>query len=269
MFWYDETNRRQARDWRPEIHDSDGLAIWTGDGEHIWRPLNDPPQRAGELGFVDKDPKGFGLLQRDRNFENYEDDGVFYDRRPSVWVEPLERLGRGRRAARRDPDRRRDPATTSWRTGCPKAPVESGVGVVLRIPPALAGRRALSAEPRARDRDPRRARRHPRPAAAARTRRSSSSISPAARSRISRRATGAAIVDASRGTIDSDYVLQVVGTTHWRAFFDHRRRRRRPRRYPRLPALQRQAAERDLALPVHPVRLLAVKPSRSAGSRAA
>src|SRR5262245_28316953 len=88
MFWYDETNRHQAKDWRPEIHDSDGLALWTGGGERIWRPLNDPPQVQTSV-FVDSNPKGFGLLQRDRNFENYLDDGVFYERRPSVWVEPL------------------------------------------------------------------------------------------------------------------------------------------------------------------------------------
>ena len=117
MFWYDETNRRQARDWRPEIHDSDGLAILTGAGEHIWRPLNDPPQLQVSS-FVDNNPKGFGLLQRDRNFENYEDDGVFYDRRPSVWVEPLEGWGEGAGAAGGDPDRRRDQRQHRRRTGC-------------------------------------------------------------------------------------------------------------------------------------------------------
>ena len=45
--------------------------------------------------FVDSDPKGFGLLQRDRDFVHYLDDGVFYERRPSVWVEPLEPWGKG------------------------------------------------------------------------------------------------------------------------------------------------------------------------------
>ena len=44
MFWYSEHNRTVARDWRPEIHDTDGLAIWTGAGERIWRPLNNPPR---------------------------------------------------------------------------------------------------------------------------------------------------------------------------------------------------------------------------------
>lgn len=94
MYWYSETDRRQAIDWRPEIHDSDGLAIWTGAGERIWRPLNNPPQTVTNA-FLDRGPKGFGFLQRDRDFDHYQDDGVFYDRRPSVWVEPLGDWGNG------------------------------------------------------------------------------------------------------------------------------------------------------------------------------
>ncbi|MEQ8343973.1 MAG: glucan biosynthesis protein D [Sneathiellaceae bacterium] len=94
MFWYGETDRRKGPDWRPEIHDSDGLAIWTGGGERIWRPLKNPPQVMTNS-FQDTDPKGFGLLQRDRDFENYQDDGVFYDRRPSLWVAPKGGWGKG------------------------------------------------------------------------------------------------------------------------------------------------------------------------------
>ncbi|MFC6489113.1 glucan biosynthesis protein [Nitratireductor sp. GCM10026969] len=94
MYWYSETNRRQAVDWRPEIHDSDGLAIWMGNGERIWRPLNNPPATVTNA-FLDEDPKGFGLLQRDREFTHYQDDGVFYDRRPSAWIEPTNEWGRG------------------------------------------------------------------------------------------------------------------------------------------------------------------------------
>jgi glucans biosynthesis protein len=94
MFWYDTHNRHVATDWRPEIHDSDGLAIWSGTGERIWRPLNNAPSVQTST-FYDKNPKGFGLLQRDRNFTHYEDDGVFYNRRPSVWVEPLGPWGEG------------------------------------------------------------------------------------------------------------------------------------------------------------------------------
>jgi periplasmic glucans biosynthesis protein len=92
MFWYGENG--VARDWRPEIHDSDGLAIWTGAGERIWRPLVDPP-RVATNSFADKGPRGFGLLQRDRSFDHFQDDGVFYERRPSAWVEPIGDWGPG------------------------------------------------------------------------------------------------------------------------------------------------------------------------------
>lgn len=94
MFWFSETNRHGATDWRPEVHDSDGLAIWTGSGERIWRPLYNP---AGvrTSSFVDVDPQGFGLFQRDRDFASYQDDSVFYERRPSAWIEPLHPWGQG------------------------------------------------------------------------------------------------------------------------------------------------------------------------------
>ncbi len=88
MFWYGEGSRSQGTDWRPEIHDSDGLALLTGAGERIWRPLVNPP-RATTSSFGDHDPKGFGLLQRDRSFDHYQDDGVFYEKRPNLWVEPF------------------------------------------------------------------------------------------------------------------------------------------------------------------------------------
>lgn len=93
MYWFGENDRQYRVDWRPEVHDSDGLAIWTGWGERLWRPLNNPP-RTTASSFLDENPKGFGLLQRDRVFDHYLD-GVFYDRRPSLWVEPKGNWGRG------------------------------------------------------------------------------------------------------------------------------------------------------------------------------
>ena len=93
MYWFSETVKGTGADWRPEVHDSDGLAIWNGAGEHIWRPLNDPLQ-ASASAFGDNNPRGFGLLQRDRDFNNYQD-GVHYERRPSLWVEPLDAWGEG------------------------------------------------------------------------------------------------------------------------------------------------------------------------------
>jgi glucans biosynthesis protein len=87
MFLCGENDFRVVRDWRPEIHDSDGLSMLTGAGEWIWRPLVNP---AGIRvnSYSDETPRGFGLLQRDRNFDHYQDDGAYYDRRPSLWVEP-------------------------------------------------------------------------------------------------------------------------------------------------------------------------------------
>ncbi len=94
MFWFSETKKETAIDWRPEVHDSDGLALWMGSsGERIWRPLNNAP-RVITSSFLDENPRGFGLLQRDRVFDHYQD-AVFYDRRPSLWVEPNGNWGKG------------------------------------------------------------------------------------------------------------------------------------------------------------------------------
>jgi glucans biosynthesis protein len=93
MYWYSETAKPAGLEWRPEVHDSDGLALWTGTGERIWRPLN-APSGVGVSAFADKGPRGFGLFQRDRSFDHYLD-GVRYERRPSLWVEPLGDWGEG------------------------------------------------------------------------------------------------------------------------------------------------------------------------------
>ncbi|HEX7227932.1 MAG TPA: glucan biosynthesis protein D [Candidatus Binatia bacterium] len=94
MYQHGENDRRMASDWRPEIHDSDGLQLLTGNGEWIWRPLMNP-SGVRVNSYLDANPRGFGLLQRDRNFDHYQDDSVFYERRPSLWVEPKNRLGQG------------------------------------------------------------------------------------------------------------------------------------------------------------------------------
>lgn len=94
MYQTGENDRRLAYDFRPEIHDSDGLAIWNGGGEWIWRPLSNP--RGLQFNsFLDDNPRGFGLLQRDRDFDHYQDDGVWYNKRPSLWVEPRHGWGKG------------------------------------------------------------------------------------------------------------------------------------------------------------------------------
>lgn len=93
MYWFSEAVKGAGVDWRPEVHDSDGLAIWSGNGEHVWRPLNNPPHTMASA-FAGSSLHGFGLLQRDRDFDHYQD-GVMYQRRPSLWVEPLEDWGEG------------------------------------------------------------------------------------------------------------------------------------------------------------------------------
>jgi len=94
MFWFSETNARRGSDWRPEIHDSDGLALATGNGERIWRALGNPPH-VQYSAFADHNPRGFGLLQRDRVFDHYQDADVGFEKRPSLWVEPQGDWGRG------------------------------------------------------------------------------------------------------------------------------------------------------------------------------
>lgn len=94
MFLYSEKNRAGFDDYRPNVHDSDGLRIVRPDGDIIWRPLNNPPQLAGSY-FPETAPKRFGLHQRDRRFESFEDTGAHYERRPTAEVEPLGDWGKG------------------------------------------------------------------------------------------------------------------------------------------------------------------------------
>ncbi|MDO9452573.1 MAG: glucan biosynthesis protein D [Stagnimonas sp.] len=94
MYQVGENDRRMDWDWRAEIHDSDGLAMHTGAGEWLWRPLMNPAGLRFNS-YFDNNPRGFGLLQRDRNFDHYQDDGVFYEKRPSLWVEPKGDWGKG------------------------------------------------------------------------------------------------------------------------------------------------------------------------------
>lgn len=93
MYWFSGKDKAFQVDWRPEVHDSDGLALWTGANEHIWRPLIDP-KGINISYFSDDNPRGFGLVQRERRFDEYLD-AVHYEKRPSLWVEPLEGWGKG------------------------------------------------------------------------------------------------------------------------------------------------------------------------------
>jgi glucans biosynthesis protein len=94
MFLFSEKNRADFDDFRPNVHDSDGLIIHRRDGDTLWRPLNNPV-RLSESWFAEDSPKSFGLMQRDRDFDNYQDAASHYERRPSLLIEPLGDWGPG------------------------------------------------------------------------------------------------------------------------------------------------------------------------------
>jgi glucans biosynthesis protein len=94
MYLFSEKNRSSFDDFRPKVHDSDGLAIQRRDGDRIWRPLNNPV-RLSESWLVEDSPQAFGLMQRDRDFDSYQDAAAHYERRPSALVEPIGDWGKG------------------------------------------------------------------------------------------------------------------------------------------------------------------------------
>jgi glucans biosynthesis protein len=124
MFFVGKNDRRFVDDFRSELHDSDGLLMHTGAGEWIWRPLSNPISPAVSV-FLDANPHGFGLLQRDRNFPDYQDLDLAYELRPSYWIEPHEGWGEGRVQLLELPtsDETNDNIVVAW---SPKAGLEAG-----------------------------------------------------------------------------------------------------------------------------------------------
>ncbi len=221
MYWYGENDRQYATDWRPEIHDSDGLALWTGKGERIWRPLIDPPSVLTNS-FLDENPKGFGLMQRDRKFEDYQDDGAFYNRRPSIWVEPLGNWGGGAVQLVEIPtqDEIHDNIVVLWK---PKRPVKAGDNIKFAyrlywqndnpFPPSDIGRVTAT-----------RIGRGGVPGKTAPTDKDSwkfvIDFAGGPLTGMKPRYDIEPIVNASRGKISNAYVIKVVGTERWRVAFD-------------------------------------------------
>jgi glucans biosynthesis protein len=94
MYFFGPNGRGTIEDFRPEVHDSDGLMMETGHGEELWRPLSNP-KTLQVSAFVDQNPRSFGLLQRQRRFAAYQDIDLNYERRPSLVVEPIGDWGEG------------------------------------------------------------------------------------------------------------------------------------------------------------------------------
>jgi len=108
-------NQPPPEDFRPEVHDSDGLQVHSGSGEWLWRPLSNP-RGTFTTSFAMNTLRGFGLMQRDRQFASYEDLEARYELRPSVWVEPLGDWGAGRVELLqfRTPDETHDNVVAYW-----------------------------------------------------------------------------------------------------------------------------------------------------------
>jgi glucans biosynthesis protein len=220
MYWYGENQRRKAADWRPEIHDNDGLAMWTGKGERIWRPLVNPPS-VQTNSFVDNNPRGFGLVQRDRDFDNYQDDGAFYNKRPGIWVEPKGNWGPGAVQLVEIPtdDETHDNIVAYWR---PDGDISAGDTLsfdyrlywqdnepaypknLARTVATRIGRGGIPGQiPWPRDK-----------------RKIVVDFTGGPLAQLEQRFDVKPIVSASRGKIDNAYVIKVVGTDRWRALFD-------------------------------------------------
>ena len=94
MYLYGTIDRPDRPDYRPAVHDSLGLAMHTGRGERLWRPLCNPATLQVSA-FVDNNPKGFGLIQRARRFDHFQDLEAAYEKRPSAWITPRGNWGAG------------------------------------------------------------------------------------------------------------------------------------------------------------------------------
>jgi glucans biosynthesis protein len=221
MYWYGQNDHHCAPDWRPQIHDSDGLALWTGGGERIWRPLIDPPSVLTNS-FLDQNPKGFGLMQRDLNFADYQDDSAFYNRRPSTWVEPLGPWDAGavqlveiptddeihdnvvafwnpKRQIKAD-DQLEVNYRIYWQDDCPFPPEDIGSVIATRI-----GRGGVPGQPSPDDKD---------------KRKFVVDFAGGPLAQMAPRYDVQPVVTVSRGKVSNAYVIKVVGTEKWRALFD-------------------------------------------------
>jgi glucans biosynthesis protein len=87
-------DHRKFDDFRPNVSEVCGLQIYTGAGEWVWRPVTNRDNLQIST-FVDDKPRGFGLLIRDRSFEDYDDEDQHWEKRPSLWIEPLGEWGQG------------------------------------------------------------------------------------------------------------------------------------------------------------------------------
>lgn len=124
MFSFGPNDRAGVDDHRGRVHNSGGLSVYRATGEVLWRPLVNPGElRVGAFG--EENPRGFGLLQRDRDLADYRDLDARFDQRPNLWVEPRGAWGKGsvRLIEIPTPDETHDNIVAFW---TPEDPVRAG-----------------------------------------------------------------------------------------------------------------------------------------------
>lgn len=218
MFWYAKHDRFLGTDWRPEVHDSDGLQVIGANGERIWRPINNPP-RVMANSFFSPSVKGFGLMQRERDFQQYQDDGVFYEKRASAWIEPVGDWGEGAVTLIELPtdDEIHDNIVAFW---VPQGPAQAGARYDIAyklswvkdcpVPPIAAsfiatriGAGGIPGQPRPKD-----------------VVKIVCDFDGLGMEGLARGPEVSVTASTSRGTVSNSSVYPVVGTDYWRAMFD-------------------------------------------------
>ncbi len=217
MYYAGENDWLDRRTFRAEAHDSDGLAMRRGNGEWVWRPLANPRTPRVST-FIDNNPKGFGLLQRDRSFDNYNDLGADYEDRPSLWIEPEGQWGPGRIELLELPtnDDIHDNIVAAWR---PDRPAEPGTAQTLRyrmwwgdqVPGHLPWPGAVTAT---------RIGRAGRPGAPAPGLKFVVDFAGGALASLTKSSSPGAEITASRGAVNLMEVIWVEETGNWRMEFD-------------------------------------------------
>lgn len=129
MFSFGPSDRPAVADYRAQVHDSDALAIWRSTGEVLHRPLVNPRELRLSA-FSEENPRGFGLVQRERRADAYGDLDARFEQRPNLWVEPRGAWGKGSVRLIEIPtaDESRDNIVAFW---TPEVPVRAGSEIRL------------------------------------------------------------------------------------------------------------------------------------------
>lgn len=128
-YFFGPNDRRGSEDVRVAVHKSKGLQMLNGSGEWLWRPLRNP-QTLQISAFVDRNPRGFGLLQRERDYGAFQDDQQRWERQPSLWIEPIGEWSEGAVQLIEIPSESEinDNILAYWR---PRAPMVAGAEVTF------------------------------------------------------------------------------------------------------------------------------------------